>query len=843
MANFLRLPPPPPANERQRSSTHVDSKLSRQDSGNKPPPQNQQRRNSKGNAIVEFVRHLRGDSKDKKMTVFVEEEENFDSGISAGSPDGRLRALSSPASSDQHMPRAPAEPPPWVAVRAKHLAMNTTEVAHAFVTFCNPNAPDDAEPTGVLSGLSFERFALAFHAHFSLTSQTNDLEQRVLESATHPRRAVMRDDLWRQMDIDMDGDVTYEEWTNYFKLLPMKTEAELIKHQQFFHIWQDRAKARTLFARVTPTKSFGVALSDLMELQADQYPDLKVPWVVRELISRVLASNGTRSEGIFRISALKEQLNELCEKLDRGYIAWSNEPPDLPACALKEWLRQLPEALIPQQLYGKCVDSGRAPNPEALSEICGELPEESKNVLRALGELFDAVVTDTEYNKMNVENLGIVFAPCFLRNPSTDPMSILANSRFEAKFTAALVQFILKRPPPPHPPPTSTFSTPLPSPRASRENSPRTQARGVQTESIQRSAGAQTEETRTPFVRAQTEGRLSTGKEEDEEVAKLRADNVRLRNELQRERQRVTELRSELKLTQESFHAQAQKATNYKRQVIALQQQACGCCQHCRLGLILRETSEAVAESPFQPSINLLPPPAAQSPVYQTLPPPPPFSSLPLPPPPPGGPPLSRPVSQSESHYRPPPMARVVSGPVGDAVSVSQTPRRNSDGQSDKFYFYNPETEGGERSIRWWDNDRNTQQHHPPYHAQQHNAPHNNAQHNAQHNAQQQQQQQQHNAHNGVEERGELQIPHTHTPGDGSVRMGRRRGVTTMGDDHAPQLLPPPPPRSADSSPLRSPIRPGDLSPRRLPPPPPFPPAKQHSEPPPVPPRPLVDRI
>lgn len=41
-----------------------------------------------------------------------------------------------------------------------------------------------------------------------------------------------------------------------------------------------------------------------------------------------------------------------------------------------------------------------------------------------------------------VENLAIVFAPSFLRNPSEDPAVIMNNTKFETKFTANLFRIV-----------------------------------------------------------------------------------------------------------------------------------------------------------------------------------------------------------------------------------------------------------------------------------------------------------------------------------------------------------------------------------------------------------------
>ena len=41
--------------------------------------------------------------------------------------------------------------------------------------------------------------------------------------------------------------------------------------------------------------------------------------------------------------------------------------------------------------------------------------------------------------KMGVSNLAVVFAPSLLRNPSTDPLDMIANIKFEIRFVDTLL--------------------------------------------------------------------------------------------------------------------------------------------------------------------------------------------------------------------------------------------------------------------------------------------------------------------------------------------------------------------------------------------------------------------
>ena len=45
---------------------------------------------------------------------------------------------------------------------------------------------------------------------------------------------------------------------------------------------------------------FGNTLEDIMEMQRQAYPELRLPWILTTLTESVLLQNGLQTEGIFR---------------------------------------------------------------------------------------------------------------------------------------------------------------------------------------------------------------------------------------------------------------------------------------------------------------------------------------------------------------------------------------------------------------------------------------------------------------------------------------------------------------------------------------------------------------
>ncbi len=61
------------------------------------------------------------------------------------------------------------------------------------------------------------------------------------------------------------------------------------------------------------------------------------------LCSQVVALNGHKSEGIFRISINSEDLDTYSKSFDRGEYKLPQKDPNYPAVLLKHYLRNLPE--------------------------------------------------------------------------------------------------------------------------------------------------------------------------------------------------------------------------------------------------------------------------------------------------------------------------------------------------------------------------------------------------------------------------------------------------------------------------------------------------------------------
>jgi len=172
------------------------------------------------------------------------------------------------------------------------------------------------------------------------------------------------------------------------------------------------------------------------------------PKMLEVLCEKTKSLGGLSSEGIFRLSAAKHEIDHL-----KKYITQTKQLStssldctdcNVTACLLKDWLRGMDDALIPASHYDWCIDtvkSGKL-DIEAIdifikSQLNTVNRESIYYLLRFLREfLNDDVIAVT---KMSLNNLSIVFGPTLVRCPSEDPQVLLQNAGYEKKFVELLI--------------------------------------------------------------------------------------------------------------------------------------------------------------------------------------------------------------------------------------------------------------------------------------------------------------------------------------------------------------------------------------------------------------------
>lgn len=197
---------------------------------------------------------------------------------------------------------------------------------------------------------------------------------------------------------------------------------------------------------------FRVSLETIMSEEniKHQDADLKLPCLIPTLMQHIVQQGGRKTEGVFRISAGAAQLEKLEKDYELGNYDVSVSDPHLPAALLKQWLRSLPEPLIPLSAYQDCIDFAKQHATtkdmkelvKGLDTILRTFPEINVRILVQLSLLSEHISANSEVNKMDLKNIACVFAPTLMRNPVVDQIAMFANTSIEQSFVRMMLAIL-----------------------------------------------------------------------------------------------------------------------------------------------------------------------------------------------------------------------------------------------------------------------------------------------------------------------------------------------------------------------------------------------------------------
>ncbi|XP_040270565.1 GEM-interacting protein isoform X2 [Bufo bufo] len=180
----------------------------------------------------------------------------------------------------------------------------------------------------------------------------------------------------------------------------------------------------------------------------------EVPFIITKCTSEIeLRALG--QQGLYRISGAKARVEKLLQAFENGkdLVDLSGHSPHDITSALKHFLKELPDSVVSHHLYEKFMAFSRdfpedKNEPEIrqeaiqqMKDILCQLPASNYNTLRHLTAHLYRVSERFEDNKMNPNNLGIIFGPTLIR-PAPDqdkPMTCLLDSGSQAQAVEFLI--------------------------------------------------------------------------------------------------------------------------------------------------------------------------------------------------------------------------------------------------------------------------------------------------------------------------------------------------------------------------------------------------------------------
>ncbi|MCJ1306486.1 hypothetical protein MMC25_000129 [Agyrium rufum] len=165
---------------------------------------------------------------------------------------------------------------------------------------------------------------------------------------------------------------------------------------------------------------FGLPLADAVECCPARNSDMCLPAVVQRCLEYLVSRNVANEEGIFRIGGSNLVIKALRDRFategDVDLCA-DPQPPEISAVAslLKQYLRELPQNILTRELHLEFIqvlEQGDKPTKTAgYRQLVRMLPLPNYTLLRALSGFLIGIVSNSDVNKMNGRNVGIVFSP------------------------------------------------------------------------------------------------------------------------------------------------------------------------------------------------------------------------------------------------------------------------------------------------------------------------------------------------------------------------------------------------------------------------------------------------
>ncbi|GAM21204.1 hypothetical protein SAMD00019534_043790 [Acytostelium subglobosum LB1] len=190
---------------------------------------------------------------------------------------------------------------------------------------------------------------------------------------------------------------------------------------------------------------FGLSPDELQDLYPDQ-PD-GIPLVLTKGMEYLKSHLDT--EGLFRVNGSNKDISMQKFKIEDGDLSF--EGVDNPYCVcglISTFFKELPQPLIPCDRYNEVIDIVRNPDESEqnivikLRQLVLSIPPSHLCILKKLIEFLSLVESHKDKNKMNSDNLGIVFGPTLIRDPEFKDISAgLVNLKLQSYVIKYMIDF------------------------------------------------------------------------------------------------------------------------------------------------------------------------------------------------------------------------------------------------------------------------------------------------------------------------------------------------------------------------------------------------------------------
>nr|XP_036221696.1 serine-rich adhesin for platelets isoform X1 [Bactrocera oleae] len=192
------------------------------------------------------------------------------------------------------------------------------------------------------------------------------------------------------------------------------------------------------------TGSIGVPLKSCPMSKSNEY----VPLLV-DVCTNIVETKGLGIVGIYRIPGNKAAISELSEQVNKSDFSWDRcntdvrwEDVNVVSSLLKQYIRNLPDALLPCSFYINFIEADKKTGLERikeLKELLNTLPRYSYETLKHLIRHLSRVSKNCEVNLMEPKNLAIIFGPSIIRTPNDTLEIAVKDMKHQCRIVELLV--------------------------------------------------------------------------------------------------------------------------------------------------------------------------------------------------------------------------------------------------------------------------------------------------------------------------------------------------------------------------------------------------------------------
>ncbi|XP_069805561.1 rho GTPase-activating protein 11A isoform X2 [Dendropsophus ebraccatus] len=222
----------------------------------------------------------------------------------------------------------------------------------------------------------------------------------------------------------------------------------VIQHLRSYGIkikhWNSKVRAEPGKGGGHSGKVFGVPLHTLPHVNIPVYGNIPSFLVV---VCKYLEDH-VHTEGLFRKSGSVVRQKHLKSKLEKGEDGLSEAPPYDVASILKQFFRELPDPILPadlQDALSKAQNLGSVEERTSATMLISCLmSDQTVSILRYFFNFLHAVSRRYQENRMDSNNLAVIFAPNLLH--SDDSEKISPSTEKKLRIQAAIVKTLIDHP-------------------------------------------------------------------------------------------------------------------------------------------------------------------------------------------------------------------------------------------------------------------------------------------------------------------------------------------------------------------------------------------------------------